>query len=157
LLANDDRRPEGCDQAVHLGPEVPLVRGPGSLAGDGEWLAGAGASPEGSVVGPASKSSCMAPPAETREEVDLGKPSEIFGSDIYDAPLVNDAIGNVASGDQVTQPGGGVGVKLVVVGAHGLRQSISSLFPLPRLQAAHRTCRLSIDSSRCGNRDRGLM
>jgi hypothetical protein len=119
LLANDDRRPEGCDQAVHLGPEVPFICGPCSLAGDRERLAGAGASPEGSVVGPASKSSCMAPPAETREEVNLGKPSEIFGSDIYDAPLIHDAIGNVASGDQVTQPGGGVGVDLVVIGGHG--------------------------------------
>jgi hypothetical protein len=81
----------------------------------------------------------MAPAADPGEEVDLGESGEIFGPDIYDAPLVNDAIGNVASGDQVTQPGGGVGVNLVVVGGHGFRQSISSLFPLPRLQAAHRT------------------
>jgi hypothetical protein len=123
LLANDDRRPDGCDQAVHLGPEVPFIFGPCSLAGVAEGLARAGASPEGSVVGPASKSSCMAPPAETREEVDLGKPSEVFGSDIYDAPFIHDAIGNVAGGDQVTQPGGGVGVDFVVVCGHGFLRS----------------------------------
>jgi hypothetical protein len=119
LLANDDRRPEGCDQAVHLGPEVPFICGPCSLAGDRERLAGAGASPEGSVVGPASKSSCMAPAADPGEEVDLGESGEVFRPDIYDAPFIHDAIGNVASGDQVTQPGGGVGVDLVVVGGHG--------------------------------------
>jgi hypothetical protein len=71
----------------------------------------------------------MAPPAETREEVDLGESGEIFGSDIYDAPFIHDAIGNVASGDQVTQPGGGVGVKLVVVDGH-VPSGHSSLFAI---------------------------
>jgi hypothetical protein len=53
LLAKDDWRAALADEPVERGPKVPLVSKPSTFASRGEGLAGAGAGPDGSIVGPA--------------------------------------------------------------------------------------------------------
>jgi hypothetical protein len=101
LFASDDRRPEGCDQAVHLWPEVPFICGPCSLAGVAEGLARAGASPEGSVVGPLGEACGVTPPSNTGEEMDLGVSFEVVGLHINNTPFIHDAGGNQLGSNQV--------------------------------------------------------
>jgi hypothetical protein len=55
LLPKDDWRPALADEAEPLGPEVPLVCGAASFAGDREGLTGTAPGPDGPVVGPSSE------------------------------------------------------------------------------------------------------
>ncbi len=59
----------------------------------------------------------MGPDADAGEEVALSVTPKIEWPDVTDIPFVDVARRNVARGDQVAQPGGGVFVVLVVVGA----------------------------------------
>jgi hypothetical protein len=78
-------------------PKVPLVINPSSFASRGERLAGAGASPDGSIIRPTSLSQCMAPNSNAGEEVALGKFFEIVGSDVFDASFINNSRGYMPS------------------------------------------------------------
>jgi hypothetical protein len=101
LLANDDRRPEGCDQAVHLGPEVPFICGSSLLASSAEGLAWAGSSPQGFVVWPVGEACGVTPPSNTGEEVDLSVSFEVVGLHINNTPFIHDAGGNQLGSNQV--------------------------------------------------------
>jgi hypothetical protein len=72
LLSKDDWRMALGDEAIELGPEVALVGKSGSLSGGAEWLAGAGAGPDGLVVGPSCETEGVGPDADPGEEVALG-------------------------------------------------------------------------------------
>jgi hypothetical protein len=73
LLAKDDVRAALADEPVEGWPEVPLVIKPAAFACRGERLAGAGAGPHGSVVGPPCLSQGVGPDTDTGEEVALGE------------------------------------------------------------------------------------
>jgi hypothetical protein len=60
----------------------------------------------------------VAPDADAGEEVALGESSQVVGLDIVNAPLVNFAGRDVASGNQVAQPLAAERFNLVVVGRH---------------------------------------
>jgi hypothetical protein len=55
LLSKDDWRAALGDEPMELGPEVTLVVEPLALARGAERLAGAGAGPDGAIVGPPRK------------------------------------------------------------------------------------------------------
>lgn len=48
----------------------------------------------------------------------LGESVKVVWSNILNAPFINFAVGNVTGGYQVSQPGGGVWIKLVVIRGH---------------------------------------
>lgn len=84
-----------------------------------ERLAGAGAGPDGPIVGPPGESECVAPAANSGEEVALRVSAQVVRSDIGNAPFVNVAGRDVAGSNQVPQPLRRVGINFVVIGAHG--------------------------------------
>ena len=95
---------------------MPLVSKPFSFACRGERLAWAGSSPDLGVVADAGEAQGVRPDPDAGEEVALGISSKFIWPDIFDAPLVYVAGRDVASGDQISQPFGGVFVVLVEVG-----------------------------------------
>jgi hypothetical protein len=118
LLAKDDARAALADEPMPGGPEVPLVIKRSSFACRGERLARTGTGPNRSSIRPSGESKRERPTADTGEEVGLGVAAHVARVHVPDAALINVSIGNQAFGNEVTQPGGGVGVELVVVGAH---------------------------------------
>jgi hypothetical protein len=82
LLSKDDWRTALADEPVELGPEVPVVGKSCSLSGGAEWLAGAGAGPDGPVVGPSGETESVAPDADTGEEVALRVTLEVARSHV---------------------------------------------------------------------------
>lgn len=117
LLAKDDRRTAGSDEAEEVGPEVAVVVEPCVRAGRAERLAGAGAGPDGEIVCPACSPEGMAPDANACEEMTLGVPGQVIWSDVTDGPLIDVPRRDVARGDEVSQPLRGVGVDLIIVTA----------------------------------------
>jgi hypothetical protein len=115
LLSKDDWREALGDEATPLGPEMPLVVGAFASAGDGEGLAGAGASPDGSVVGPSGESERVAPDSDAGEEVRLRSSSNRLTGDLQDASGIDLPSCDVASLDEVGEPLRRVRVELVVV------------------------------------------
>jgi len=94
------------------------LRAPMSNACDTEWLTGARACPNRSVVGPPGETEGEAPAPDAREEMALGVAAEIVGSHVNNASLVNVAWRDVSGVDEVAEPLGGIGVNLVVVCGH---------------------------------------
>jgi hypothetical protein len=88
LFAKDDVRAALCDEPVEGGPEVPLISKPRAFACRAERLAGAGARPDGTVIGPSSTPQREAPSADAGEEVALGIRAEVIRCDIFDAAFV---------------------------------------------------------------------
>jgi hypothetical protein len=82
LLSKDDWRAALCDEAIELGPEVPLVGKSCSLSGGAERLAGAGAGPDGLVVGPSCKTEGVGPDADPGKEMALGVALEVARSHV---------------------------------------------------------------------------
>jgi hypothetical protein len=119
LLSIDDWRPALLDEPVEGWPEVPLVSKPSSFACRAERLARTGTGPNRSVVCPASTAESQAPDADAGEEMALGELAQVCGAHVLDAAGVDDAIGDVAGGDEVAEPTGCIVVNLVVVGGHG--------------------------------------
>jgi hypothetical protein len=56
--------------------------------------------PDGSVIGPAGKSEGVTPATDPGEEVTLDESSQIIGSNIFNWPLIDVAIGYQSSLDQ---------------------------------------------------------
>lgn len=83
-------------------------------------MAGAGSSPDGTVVGPPGLSQGVAPDADAGEEVTLVESVKIVGLNIHNAPFVHDAVSDVPGLDEFPQPLGRELVVLVVVCAHVL-------------------------------------
>jgi hypothetical protein len=78
---------------------VPLVSKPFSFACRAERLAGATAGPNGSIIRPSGAAQGVAPDPNACEEVALGIPGKFRGFDIFDAPFVNKAGGDLPSGN----------------------------------------------------------
>jgi hypothetical protein len=77
LLAKDEFRAALFDKPVEGRPEVPLVIKPAAFACRAERLAGTGASPDRSVVGPPRLSQGEAPDADSGEEMALNKSGKV--------------------------------------------------------------------------------
>jgi hypothetical protein len=125
LLAKDEFRTALFDEPMERGPKVPLISKPAAFACRAERLAGTGAGPDRSIVGPSGLSQGEAPDADASEEVALNKSGKVGRSDIFDAPFVDLAMRNEAIGDQFAQPRRRERVVLVVVGPHPHRQQSS--------------------------------
>jgi hypothetical protein len=82
LLSKDNCRAALADEAIELGPEVALVGKSCSFSGGAERLAGAGAGPDGPVVGPSCKTEGVGPDADTGEEVALRVTLEVARSHV---------------------------------------------------------------------------
>lgn len=102
------------EESSHFGPKVAGVGFALLLARVRERLTGAGASPDGLIVRPPSKSKSVGPSADARKKVDLSKADKISLREFLNVSLVNGARGNVAFADQLAQPCRGVGIVLVV-------------------------------------------
>jgi hypothetical protein len=79
LLSKDNWRAALCDEAVELGPEVPVVGKSCSLSGGAEGLARTRAGPDGPVVGPSCETEGVGPDADPGEEVVLRVALEVAG------------------------------------------------------------------------------
>jgi hypothetical protein len=82
LLSKDDWRAALIDEHVKRGPEVALVGKSGLFSGGAEGLAGAGAGPDGPVVGPSCETEGVGPDADTGEEVALRVTREVARSHV---------------------------------------------------------------------------
>jgi hypothetical protein len=82
LLSKDNWRMALGDEPVELRPEVTLVGKSCSLSGGAEGLAGAGAGPDGPVVGPSCETEGVGPDADTGEEVALRVTLEVARSHV---------------------------------------------------------------------------
>jgi hypothetical protein len=78
LLSHDDRGPDGGDEAMKVGPQVPWIVCTGSLACDRERLARAAPRPDGAVVWPPGEAEGVGPAPDACEEVALGEGSEVI-------------------------------------------------------------------------------
>jgi hypothetical protein len=82
LFSKDDWRAALADEAVELRPEVPVVVEALALSGCTERLAGAGAGPDRSIVGPSGETEGVGPDADACEEVALGVTVEVRSSHV---------------------------------------------------------------------------
>jgi hypothetical protein len=82
LFSKDDWRAALIDEHMKRGPEVALVGKPGFFSGGAKGLAGAGASPDRSIVGPSGETEGVGPDADACEEVALGVTVEVRSSHV---------------------------------------------------------------------------
>jgi hypothetical protein len=106
---------------------VPCIGRTCSFAGDAEGLAGTRAGPNRSIVWPSGEAHGMAPSADAGEEMALGVSVEVRCPHVNDAALVNIAVGDMSSGNEVAKPLGGVRIDFIVV---GFLHSFSTVFPV---------------------------
>jgi hypothetical protein len=118
LLPEDGLGTALADEPEHLGPQVTLVCVSFPLSGGGKWLAGTGAGPDRSVVGPACELKGVVPAADAREQVNPGKSANVIWFDIGNAPRVYLARRDEPVRNQFSEPGCGGWIVFVVVGAH---------------------------------------
>ena len=118
-------------------------------AGRAEWLAGARASPNRSVVGNPGESQGVAPASDTGEEVALTVGSQIVGSYIENAPFVNIAGCNQTATDQLAQPRSGVRIVFVVVGGHAAAIARLAAIIATTLRSAHSHAASAVARSVC--------
>jgi hypothetical protein len=130
------------DEAVKSGPEVALVGSASLLPCDRNWLAWARAGPDGAIVGPAGEAEGVAPEADPGEEVALGVASEIAGTDIDNASLVNVACGNKSSCGQIAEPPRAEPVVLIVIRAHSTNRECRIMYDVPPSSARCRGGRM---------------
>jgi hypothetical protein len=123
LLSKDNWRMALGDEAIELGPEVPVVIEAFSLPGGAEGLAGAGAGPDGSVVGPSGETEGVGPDADAGEEVALGVAAEVRSSHVPNGSFIYVTFRYQSTVDQVAQPLRGVGVYLIIVRNHSSTSS----------------------------------
>lgn len=107
-----------------MGPEMTRVFFREALPRITEGLAGAAPGPDRTVIRPSGEAERVGPPADAGEEMGLVVPLQILGLDVHDAALVNIAISDVSGVNEVAKPGGGVGVKFIVVRPHASNSSM---------------------------------
>ncbi|MCY1542796.1 hypothetical protein D9M68_785630 [compost metagenome] len=124
-------------------PEVPLVSKPKSFACLAERLARTGTGPNRSTIWPAGATKGEGPDTDPGEEMALGVGAQVIGVHVLDRSFVHVARRDVPGGDQVAEPLRGIGVVLVVVGAHATSsafaralQGLSQCWLKPRSQEA---------------------
>jgi hypothetical protein len=123
LSKHDCRTPLG-DKSKEVGPEVAGVVDALLLARRREALAGTGASPDGSIVGPPGLTQGETPSADPGEEVALHEAVKIDPSDVSDAAFVDDTIGNQPFRDELAEPCGRLRVMFVVIRVRHAANSI---------------------------------
>lgn len=101
-------------RANQAGQEVALVGKAPAPTGDAEGLARAGPGPDGLALGPPGHAEGEGPAPDPGEGVELTDPGEVDGAEVADVAPVDGAPGEVAGGDEVPEPLGGVGIPLVV-------------------------------------------
>jgi hypothetical protein len=89
LLSHDDRGPAGTDEAKEVGPQMPCVVNTTAFARDRERLAGARASPERPIIGPAGETGGVGPPADARKEVALVETKKVIRLNFRDTAFIN--------------------------------------------------------------------
>jgi hypothetical protein len=77
LFSQYHRGPDGTDEAMKVGPQVPWIVSTSAFACDAERLARATPRPHRPVVGPPGEAEGVGPPADPGEEVALGEASEV--------------------------------------------------------------------------------
>jgi hypothetical protein len=82
LLSKDNWRMALADEPMKLRPEMPFVGKPCSFSGGAERLAGAGAGPDGAVVGPSGETEGVGPDADPGKEVALRVALEVARSHV---------------------------------------------------------------------------
>jgi hypothetical protein len=83
---------------------MPLVVVRFALSCDAEWLAGARACPNRSVIGPAGESECVRPDADAGEEVALRESAQVIGSNVEDRSIIDFTWRNQSAVDELAQP-----------------------------------------------------
>jgi hypothetical protein len=79
------------DDVIERRPQVPLVSKPTAFACRGERLARAGSGPDGAVLWPSCEAQRKAPPADSGEEVALGKSVEFAWADVFNGSFVHNS------------------------------------------------------------------
>jgi hypothetical protein len=123
LFSHDDSGASGANERGEGRPEVPFVRLPGLLSGNGKRLAGAAPGPKLSVVCPASQSSSEGPSSDPCKEMALRVALEVIGTDIDNAPFINIAGCDQVLLNQVAEPLRGVWVNFIIISRHFRRYS----------------------------------
>ena len=82
LFSHDDRGPDGTDEAMKVGPQVPWIVCAGAFARDRERLAGAASGPHRPVVWPPGEAEGVRPSPDPGEEVALCEPSDVIRGNI---------------------------------------------------------------------------
>jgi hypothetical protein len=118
LLSKNDWRAALLDEPMPGRPEVPLVSKPAAFACLGERLAWAGASPDGTFVGPPGLPESEGPEPDAGEEMALGVAAEVIGTDVLDGPGVHVSGRKKSSCDETAEPFAFFFVDLIVVGPH---------------------------------------
>lgn len=91
LFSKDDWRSALTDEMEERGPQMPLVSKPAAFACRAERLAGAGTSPDGSVIRPSGATQCVAPDSDAGEKMALFKPGKVIWTNILNTPFINHA------------------------------------------------------------------
>jgi hypothetical protein len=120
LLSKDNWRAALRNEAVKLGPKVAVVVKAAPSARGAEWLTGARACPNRSVVGPSGEAQGVGPRSNACEKVGLREASNVIRLNLSNAAGIYFARRNVPRSDQVAEPLGGERLVLVVVGGHHL-------------------------------------
>jgi len=82
LFSQYHRGPDGTDEAMKVGPQVPWIVSTGAFARDRKRLAGAASSPNRSVVGPLGEAEGVAPAPDSGEEVALSESPKFIRGNI---------------------------------------------------------------------------
>jgi hypothetical protein len=120
LLPKDNARAALTDEPVERGPQVPLVSKPAAFACRAERLAGAGPCPDGALFWPTGKAQREGPASNSGEEMALVKPDKVAWQNIFDAPIVNFAVWQLASFHQFSQMSAAISVYFIVICFHRL-------------------------------------
>jgi hypothetical protein len=89
LLAKDNVRAALADEPEEVGPQVAGVRLREALACGAEGLTGAGACPDGSIIGPSGEAQGVTPAADPGEEVALRVSHKVDWVDFGDASFID--------------------------------------------------------------------
>jgi hypothetical protein len=93
LFTKDNVRSALADEVEPGRPEMALVGNAPPCTSGAEWLTGATACPNRSILGPSGKAQGVAPATESREKVTLNKSVKITCADILDAPRIDFTLG----------------------------------------------------------------
>jgi hypothetical protein len=121
LLSKDDCRTALGDEIVKSGPKVALVGVALALARARKRLTGTGACPDAGDAFESGPAQGEGPAADPGEEVALVVLGEFIGLYLQNAAAVHVASRQLASRDQLAEPGAGARVVVVVVGDYHLR------------------------------------
>jgi hypothetical protein len=116
LLSKDDCRTALGDEIVKSGPKVALVGVALALARARKRLTGTGACPDAGDAFESCPAQGEGPAADPGEEVALVVLGELIGLHLQNAAAVHVASRQLASRDQLAEPGAGARIVVVVVG-----------------------------------------